>query len=319
MSTSSSRLGRGLVFAILSAISFSLAGTFASGLMGSGWSPGAAVTTRATVGGLALLPLVLGSLRGRWHVLRTAWKTIVAYGVVAVACCQLFYFFAVQLLPVGVALLMEYLSPLGVLVWLWLAHHQRPGRLTLLGTVVALAGLVTVIDLFNGLAFPPLGIMWALLAMVGAVFYFVISADESHGLPPIALAGGGLLVGAVGLWLFGLTGLLPLRFATADVDLGGHAVPWWVAVGLLGLICAAVSYSTGIEAARCLGSRLASFLALVEVIFAFGFAWLLIGQVPTAWQVVGAVLILAGVVLVKLGEPDPVMDVPLDEDGVPII
>ena len=59
-------------------------------------------------------------------------------------------------------------------------------------------------------------------------------------------------------------------------------------------------------ASRRLGSRLASFVALLEVIFGVTFAWLLLDQVPTALQLGGGLLIIAGVVVVKLGErPSP--------------
>jgi drug/metabolite transporter (DMT)-like permease len=48
---------------------------------------------------------------------------------------------------------------------------------------------------------------------------------------------------------------------------------------------------------------MASFAALLEVLFAVVFAWLLLGQLPRAIQLLGGLLVLAGVVLVKLGEP----------------
>ena len=61
--------------------------------------------------------------------------------------------------------------------------------------------------------------------MVGCATYFVISADESTGLPPLALAAGGLVVGAVALGLLGLVGLLPMRASTTSVTYAGHATP----------------------------------------------------------------------------------------------
>ncbi len=73
----------------------------------------------------------------------------------------------------------------------------------------------------------------------------------------------------------------------------------------LGVLAGAVSYLTGVAAARRLGSRLASFVALTEVLAALVFAALLLDQVPSAVQLAGAVAVLTGVVLVKLGEPRP--------------
>jgi len=69
-------------------------------------------------------------------------------------------------------------------------------------------------------------------------------------------------------------------------------------------VTAALAYVTGIEAARRLGSRLSSFVALSEVLAALVFSWLLLDQVPHAVQFLGGALVLTGVVVVKLGESD---------------
>ena len=90
--------------------------------------------------------------------------------------------------------------------------------------------------------------------------------------------------------------------STAGVELAGVDVVWWVPLVLLGVVTAAVAYVTGIEAGRRLGSRLASFVALLEVLAAVGFAWLLLGELPRTVQLLGGVLVLAGVVTVRLGE-----------------
>jgi drug/metabolite transporter (DMT)-like permease len=77
---------------------------------------------------------------------------------------------------------------------------------------------------------------------------------------------------------------------------------WWIPLLVLGLVTAAIAYVTGIAAGRRLGSRLASFVALLEVVAGVGFAWLLLDELPRPIQLVGGLLILAGVVGVKLGE-----------------
>ena len=94
--------------------------------------------------------------------------------------------------------------------------------------------------------------------------------------------------------------------STAPTTYSGRAFAWWVPLVVLGLVTAAVSYTTGIAAGRRLGSRLASFVALLEVVAGVVFAWLLLGQLPRTVQLLGGLLILAGVVGVKLGERDAV-------------
>jgi drug/metabolite transporter (DMT)-like permease len=288
---------------VVSATSFGMSGTLARGLLDTGWSPGGVVLVRIALAALIVLPFGVVALRGRWDVLRRNAALVVAYGVLAVAGAQFCYFAAVSHMQVGPALMIEYTAPAAVVVWLWLRHGQRPGVVTLAGAGLAAAGLVLVLDLVSGGRLDPVGVLWALGAMVGVTAYFVISADEDNGLPPMALAAGGLVVGAALLGLLGAVGLLPMHAATASATYAGRQFAWWVPLVLLGVVTAAVSYTTGIAAGRRLGSRLASFVALLEVVAAVGFAWLLLGELPHPVQLVGGAVILAGVVVVKLGEP----------------
>ncbi|WP_235734567.1 EamA family transporter [Nocardioides alcanivorans] len=291
----------GLLFAVLSACSFGLSGVLATGLIAGGWSPGAAVTIRVAVAGAVLaIPTAL-AMRGRWGLLRDNLTLVLAYGVVAVAGCQLAYFQAVARMDVGIALLIEYTAPVAVVLWLWLRHARRPTRLMSVGAAVAAAGLVFVLDPFSNASLSTAGVLWALGAMIGAATYFVISADEGNGLPPTALAGLGLLVGAVVLALAGLVGILDLTAGTAEATYADRAVPAWIPLLLLGVVAGAVAYTSGIAASRRLGSGLASFVALGEVLAAIVFAWLLLDQMPRGVQLLGGLGILAGVVLVKLG------------------
>ncbi|KRF30690.1 EamA family transporter [Nocardioides sp. Soil805] len=310
-----SRTGAGLGFALVSATTFGLSGALARGLLDSGWSAPAAVTARIVIAAVVLVVPGVLALRGRWHLLRTNAGLVAAYGVAAVAGAQLCYFYAVSYLQVGVALLIEYTAPVAVVVWLWLRHGHRPHRLTVLGAAIAAAGLVLVLDVLSGADLDAVGVAWGLGAMLGAATYFVISADEDNGLPGISLAAGGLVVGGTVLGVAGLLGVLPMRVSAARVSYQGVEVAWWVPVLALGLVAAAVAYVTGIAAGRRLGSRLASFVALTEVLMALVFAWLLLGELPRPVQLAGGLLVLAGVVVVKLGEgaPSPVVE-PLPEE-----
>jgi drug/metabolite transporter (DMT)-like permease len=294
------RTGSGLAFALLSAGSFGLSGTLASGLIDVGWTPGAAVTARVLIAAAVLAWPAARALRGRWHLV--ARPMLLGYGLLAVAGAQLCYFYAVAHMQVGVALLIEYTAPAAVVGWLWARGGERPGRLTVAGAITAGLGLVLVLDLLSGADVSAVGVLWALGAMVGAATYFVLSADESNGLPPLVLAAGGLWVGGAGLGVAALVGVLPMAGSTASPAYAGVAVPWWLPLLALGVVTAALAYVSGIAASRRLGPRLASFVALSEVLAALVFAWLLLDQLPAPVQAVGGLLVVTGVVLVKAGE-----------------
>lgn len=311
MNAAQSRAGAGWALAIAASAAFGIAGSFGTPLIHNGWSPGAVVSARVTIAFLVLLIPALRTLRGRWSLVRRNAGLILSYGVVAVAACQLFYFQALATLDVGVALLLEYLGIIMVVGWLWARHRQRPRALTIAGSVLSIAGLVLVLNLVGGgVRVDVIGVLWGLLAAVGLATHYVLSARPAHGLPPLALAAGGLGAGAVVLWVAGLTRLMPLRAVWSDVTLASTPVPWWVPILGVSIISASIAYVAAIGASRALGSKLASFVGLAEVLFAILFAWLLLGQLPGLVQLGGGVLIVGGVLLVRADETRGLTDLP---------
>ncbi|SBT48773.1 EamA family transporter [Micromonospora auratinigra] len=296
------RPGLGLGLALLSALTFATSGTFARPLITGQWSAEAVVLVRVGVAALILAVPALLALRGRWPVLRRNAGTVVVFGLLGVALAQACFFNAVRYLPVGVALLLEYLGIVLVVGWMWAVHGQRPRLLTVVGSLAALGGLVLVLDLTGAARLDPVGVLWGLGAGIGLAGYFVIAGRVDAALPSVVLASGGMAVGALVLLLLGVVGLLPLRAGTADVSFAGHAVSWLLPVAGLSLIAAVVAYLTGVAGARLLGARLSSFVGLTEVMFAVLIAWLVLDELPTGIQLLGGALIVAGVALVRLDE-----------------
>jgi len=307
--------GTGLVLALASAAAFGTSGALAGSLIAVGWSPAAAVLVRVSLAALVLtVPAVL-ALRGRWHALRGSVRTILAYGLVAVAGAQLAYFYAVSHLSVGVALLLEYQGIVLVVAWAWLRHGRRPRPLMLAGAGLALVGLVLVLDVFGGVRLDGIGVLWGLAAAVGLAVYFVVasqSGDETRSengaavarapVPPLVLSCAGLWIGAAGLALAAATGVLSVDATTAPVRLAGRSMSWLVPVLGLSLVAAALAYVVGTLGARLLGATLASFVGLTEVVFAVLFAWILLGQLPTPVQLVGGLVVVAGIAVVRADE-----------------
>jgi drug/metabolite transporter (DMT)-like permease len=313
---------------VVSAATFGTSGTFGTSLLDAGWTPGTAVLARVTLGALILtIPAVI-ALRGRWALLRRSWRTSIAYGLFGVVGCQVCYFNALQRMPVGIALLIEYTGAILVVAWLWVRHGHRPRWLTIAGAAAAIGGLTLMVAVggpaqagaksAGGVG--PVGLAWALAAAVSMAVYFVLSAGPAtqpstlaadaagaagpgaRELPAIALAWTGLCTGAAFLGLLLAAHALPSGAATSDVTLLQHQVPWALPLVGIALISTAGGYSAGIIAARRLGAKLASFIGMSEILFAACYAWALLGQVPSATQFLGGALILAGVTLVKIDE-----------------
>lgn len=297
----------GLLFAVLSAITFGLSGPFAKALMEAGWTPTAAVTARMAGGAIAMA-LVATFMRPGWirEAVQHA-RTVVVYGIVPVAGAQLFYFNAVEHLSVGVALLLEYTAPILVVGYVWITTRRRPTNLTFAGVAMAIAGIMLVLNVFAGAHLNGVGVVWGLSAAVCAACYYVmsdnVSADGGEGsLNAITLATGGLIVGAVVTTLVGVTGVMPFRFTTNDTVVAGFTVSWLVPVIALAVIPTAIAYTLGIMGIARLQPRFASLVGLSEVMFAVLAAWILLGEAITPAQAVGGAVVLIGLTLARQGD-----------------
>jgi drug/metabolite transporter (DMT)-like permease len=294
-----SSMSAGLVAAVISSVSAGTAGPFVKPLLEAGWSPAAAVTTRVLTAGVVLLPFVLVSLRGQWAALWHARWRVLGMGVIAVAFTQFAYFAAIQRIPVSTALLIEYLAPLILVAFTWATTRRMPRPAVLIGSVLAVGGLILVIRPGALQAVDPVGLAIAFGASIGCAVYFVIAARPGNGLAPVALAGAALVLAVLVLAIIAAAGLLPMTATFGDLPLFGSATPWWTPLVIVAIVGTALAYATGITASAMLGARLASFVGLLEVVSASLFAWLLLGEELTPLQLVGAVLILGGIAAVR--------------------
>lgn len=289
----------GLALALLSAASFGSSGVGAKALITSGWTAGGAVLVR--LGGAAIVLVIATTVihRGRWPLRPGSVRVLLVYGVVAMAGTQFAFFNAVRTLDVGVALLLEFLAPVLLLFWTALRTRALPAVPTLAGAGVAIAGLVLVIDPRGAGPLDPVGVLWALAAAAGLSAFFVLSSRDRSGLPALVMAAGGTSVGAVAIGAAGLVGLIDVTMGTAPTLLAGREVAWWIPSLWLVMVATVVAYLSGIGAITRLGTRVASFVGLTEVLFAVLIAWLVLAELPGRLQAIGGTLIVIGIIIVR--------------------
>ncbi len=291
--------GVGVLMAVASALAFSSSGPLVKPLLEAGWSLSAALIVRMGLAALVLSPALVRAVRRERAFVRRHGLALLAFGLIPVAGCQLLFFSAMQRMPVAVALLIQYLAPVFLVGFVWLRTRRAPSRLVLVGSAVAMAGLVLVVDI-SGARFDLLGTLLALGAALCVCVYFVMSERTGDDLPPLALASGGLVVGALFTGLLALVGILPFAAPDVTVVFRGVEVAGWVPLLWVGGVATSVGYALGVMAVPRTGSRLASFIGLSEVLFALMFAWLLLAETPAPIQFLGGALILVGVVLVRM-------------------
>ncbi|MBP2364507.1 EamA family transporter [Pseudonocardia parietis] len=296
------RMVRGLALALVSAAGYGFSGPLGSAFLEAGWSPGLTTLLRIAGTAVLLLPVLVVMLR-RHPLTGPNVRKILIYGLAAVAGVQLCFFQALQHLTVGVALLLEFLAPVLLVGWTWLRTRRTPAAITLLGCVVSLAGLVFVVDPFGPQQVDVAGILWGIASAVCVCVYFLLpGGGEEGGVPPMLMLSGAMLVGAVALTVTGLTGITPWEVGAPTGTLAGVEVGWPLMLVMLVVLATALAYVTGIIGIRLLDTRIASFVGLSEVMFGVIAAWLLLAQTPSAIQLFGGLLILAGIVLIRRAE-----------------
>ncbi|WP_229052976.1 EamA family transporter [Aeromicrobium sp. Leaf350] len=253
----------------------------------------------------ALLVLVLIALLTE----RTAFRLprgrqvplVIGLGLVGVAGLQGFYNVAIDRLPLSIALLVEYLGPVWVVLWVRFVRREpvQPRMWPALG--LALVGLALVGRIWSGVAFDGIGLLAALAAGLCFAAYFLLGEHDTGSMTPLAVI----------LWAF-LVATVVLNvvqpFWTAD-QLGSTAsmlgrldhlsVPAWVAMTSVVVLGTTAPFFLLLLALRHLPAMTVSVVAMLEPAGAVVVGWLWFAESLAPVQVLGVLLVLGGIVLAQ--------------------
>ncbi|OEJ27961.1 hypothetical protein AR457_29300 [Streptomyces agglomeratus] len=292
----------GLGLALLSAFAFGGSGVAAKPLIEAGLDPLHVVWLRVAGAALVMLPV---AWRHR-DLLRRKPALLAGFGLLAVAGVQAFYFASLSRIPVGVALLIEYLAPALVLGWVRFVQRRPVTRAAAVGVVLAVGGLACVVEVWAGLTIDVLGLLFALAAACCQVGYFVLSDQGSAGEDapdPLGVIAYGLLVGAVVLTVVARPWGMEWSLLTGNADMGGTAVPAALLLGWIVLIATVVAYVTGVVSVRRLSPQVAGVVACLEAVIATVLAWVLLREHLSAPQIIGGVVVLVGAFIAQSSAP----------------
>jgi drug/metabolite transporter (DMT)-like permease len=300
------RTNSGLGLALLSAAAFGGSGVAAKPLIEAGFDPLHVVWMRVAGAALILLPVAL-----RHRALpRRRPGLVIGFGLLGIAGCQALYFLALARIPVGVAILVEYLGPALLLGWVRFVQRRPVSRAAVVGVVLAVAGMACVVEIWSGLAFAPVGLLCAFGAACCQVAYFVLADHGTHGSgegekapDPVAVIAHGLLIGTLVLTVFARPWNIPWAALTEQAALGDRDVPALVLMGWIVLVSTVVSYLTGIIAVRRLSPQIAAVVSCVEAVVGTVLAWFLLGEHLGGAQIAGGALVLAGAFAAQTAVP----------------
>ncbi|MFE3019732.1 DMT family transporter [Streptomyces sp. NPDC059256] len=294
----------GLGIALASAFAFGGSGVAAKPLIEAGLDPLHVVWLRVAGSALIMLPLA-------WRhraLLRRKPALLLGFGLLAVAGVQAFYFASISRLPVGVALLVEYLGPALVLGYIRFVQRRPVTRAAALGVVLAVTGLACVVEVWSGLSFDVLGLLLALGAAGCQACYFILSDHGSEGeerADPLGVIAYGLLIGALVLTVIARPWSMDFSLLGEDVAMGGTQVAAGLLLAWVVLIATVFAYVTGVISVRRLSPQVAGVVACLEAVVATALAWVMLGEHLALPQILGGSLVLLGALIAQSQAPKP--------------
>lgn len=252
----------------------------------------------------AVLVVCIGIVRpSLLRVRAREWRLLLAYGLFAVAGVQLLYFVAASRIPVGVAILLEFTSPVLIAFWVRCVRRIRLPKLMWLGIALAMLGLAMVAQVWQGMRLDVIGVLAGLGAAVCSATYFLLGEHGVETRHPLSMVAWGMIIGAAAMFVVAPPWTLPTSVLWVPMEFGPWHLPVWLLLVMVAVVSTVLAYFAGISALRHLPASVASVLALLEPIVAAAAAWIFIDEALTGWQVLGACVLLSGATLVQLNSP----------------
>lgn len=290
----------GYALAFIGVVLFAVNGTVAKGILLAGIGPlqlsALRITGAAVLLMMAAALITPADLRIRLREL----PLLAGYGIAGVALTQVLYFIAITRMPIAVALVIEFSAPVMVALWVRIVQHQPVRRLVWLALALAMLGLTLVTDLWQGPTLDPVGVLAAAGAAVSLALYFIGGEHYVRERSPVATAAWAMTAGAVAMLVLAPPWTVPWQQLTAPI--GADVLPWlagplWLSVGWVIVLGTFLPFLVTFTALRHLPARQAVVIAMLEPVVAATIAYLVLGEVITALQMLGGLLVLVGVVL----------------------
>lgn len=296
----------GYTLYLLGALAFAVNGSVSKAILLSGVDSARLSQLRVTGAFIILLVFVAATRPDRLRIQKREWPFLIAYGIIGVAMTQYLYFVALQFLPVGVALLIEFTAPVFVALWFRFVLHEPTRATVWIALTIALLGLALVAEVWRGFTFEALGIVAALGAAISLSVHYLITDRQMrvpHPRDPVSLT----------MWGFAFASLFWLvtqpwwsfpwnNFASVSEDSLGPIIgdrPLWALVLWMIVLGTVVPFWLVVAAMRHLRASQASVVGLTEPLFAILVAWIVLSEALSLVQLIGGAFILTGVVLAE--------------------
>jgi drug/metabolite transporter (DMT)-like permease len=288
---------------IAAALLFALNGTVSKVVLQSGISSLELTQVRATGAFLAFALVLAVTRRESLRLTRRELPYLVVFGIAGVALVQWLYFVSIDRLPIGIALLIEYIAPILIALWAWAVFKEAIRRRIWVALVLAVVGLAIVVEAWSGVALDGLGVTAALAAAVAYAIYVLMAERAVRRRDPASLTAYGFLFAGLfwaavqPIWRF------PVERVDDHVSLLGHlerfSLPVWLLLLYVVVAGTAITFLLVASALRHISATRVGIVAMLEPVGASAVAFLWLGESFGTPQLVGGAIVLAGILLAQ--------------------
>jgi drug/metabolite transporter (DMT)-like permease len=293
----------GYAMVTAAALLFAVNGTVSKVVLQSGISSLELTQVRATGAFLGFALLLAVTRRESLRLGRRELPYLVVFGIAGVAFVQWLYFVAIGRLPIGIALLIEYIAPIMIAIWAWAVFKERIRRRIWVALVLAVVGLAIVVEAWSGLSLDGLGVAAALCAAVAYVVYVLMAERAVRRRDPASLTAYGFLFAALfwaavqPVWRF------PAGRLDDSVSLLGHlerfSLPVWLLLLYVVVAGTMITFLLVATALRHISATRVGIVAMLEPVAASAVAFVWLGESFGAAQLVGGAIVLTGILLAQ--------------------
>ena len=293
----------GYAMVITAALLFALNGTVSKVVLQSGISSLELTQVRATGAFIGFALVLALTRRPSLRVTRRELPYLVVFGIAGVAFVQWLYFVSIGRLPIGIALLIEYIAPILIALWAWSVFKEPIRRRIWLALVLAVLGLAVVVEVWSGLTLDGLGVTAALAAAVAYAIYVLMAEHAVKWRDPASLTAYGFLFAG----LFWAIVKPPWRFPSERLDdsvsLLGHlerfSLPVWSLLLYVVVAGTMITFLLVVAALRHISATRVGIVAMLEPVAASAVAFLWLGESFGAAQLLGGGVVLVAILLAQ--------------------
>ena len=292
----------GVFFALTAAVLFGLNGSTTKVIIQSGVSAEQVVFIRSLAAGLIALIWALIANRSQLRVEKRLVPRLLLLGVVGVGFLQYFYSQAVVLLPVGIALLIEYTAVLWVPIVALVFFKEPVKKQIWFGAILVLGGLSVVAQIWDT-QLEPIGVLFAFAAAASLSTHFIVGERVQRHLPTNVTMAYGMGIATLFFLPFSNLGAFDYGSLWRQTDLSGNlagaTAPLWLMLLVLGVAGSFLPMAFTFLALRHLSATLVGVVATSETILAALFALLWLGELISLTQALGGMVVVTGIVLAQ--------------------